>query len=83
MGTVYGDGPIYKVDVCKGKKCWRYLPFEGYGAFSKANACYDEHKLDPETLELSLLRLDGGEWKFVEKPIQRNANGDWEQAKSA
>ena len=78
MGAVFGNGSIYSVHVYEDKENHYNRTFEGDRAFSEANDVFENMKSDPTARELWLVRWDGSEWKFVTKPIKRNAMGEWE-----
>jgi hypothetical protein len=54
--------------------------FEGEGSFARSMQAVEAAKLDPHAVEIWVARLDGSKWKFVGKPIRRNADGEWEEA---
>jgi hypothetical protein len=77
VSVLYGSGPLYKVEVfCTDDECPDMKTFEGDRAFTDANACFEECKRRDDAVGLWLLRLDGGEWKFVAK-LKRNECGEW------
>jgi hypothetical protein len=82
MGKIYGDGPIYAVHYFDGGHTRKHEAFEGEGCVTRADEFYEQMKQRADVEELWLVRLDGGEWKFVTDRIVRNAAGEWTAAAS-
>ena len=73
------DGPTYMVLVSHYDLGghWRSRVFKAARAFTNANDYFEQMKLDPEARRLRFTRLDGDAWVWVEKPLKRNAAGEW------
>jgi hypothetical protein len=54
----------------------RPVTFEGARAFTEADELLDRLKADPGVTEVALTRLDGSEWKHVERS-RRKERGEW------
>jgi hypothetical protein len=73
------DGPTYMVLVSNydlGGN-WSSRVVQADRAFTIANEYFEQMKIDPEARRLRFKRLDGDAWVWVEKPLKRNAAGEW------
>lgn len=79
MGSIYGNTPMWQVKAfdTHGREMHPWpTAFEGERAYSSACELLDRLKADRGVMEVALIRLDGGEWKYVERS-RRDARGEW------
>ncbi len=78
MGEFYGHGQIYTVTAHMDDSEWSFgsESFEGSQAFSNAIDYFESLKSYPDAYEIWMARLDGDDWKFVER-VRRTLSGGW------
>jgi hypothetical protein len=80
MGSIYGNTQTWMVRAFNTDGRDTFFPhtatFEGERAFTQATELLDQLKVAPGVMEVAVMRMDGGEPKYVERS-RRNERGEW------
>jgi hypothetical protein len=77
MGQIYGNVAMYSVHFIRGGALL-VEAFEGDHAYTNASDFLECLRANDDVTYISMARLDGGEWKYVQEPLERKLGGEWQ-----